>query len=74
MRRRAAFFPEQGDFTDCPVLSRYSLSPGDVIDGPALIEERESTCVIGAGDRLTVDVLGNLVVEIALHESIAGEP
>jgi N-methylhydantoinase A len=34
------------------------------IDGPALIEERESTCVVGAGDRVTVDERLNLVAEL----------
>ena len=34
------------------------------VTGPALIEERESTCVIGAGDVATVDARYNLVADL----------
>ena len=34
------------------------------IAGPALIEENESTCVVGAGDRVVVDARLNLVADI----------
>jgi len=63
--RRMAWFAETGGFTDCPVLDRYALHPGDEIVGPAIIEERESTAIIGHGDRACVDDRGHLVVEIA---------
>jgi N-methylhydantoinase A len=33
--------------------------------GPALIEERESTCVIGPGDVVRVDTRRNLIAELA---------
>jgi N-methylhydantoinase A len=62
--RRRAYFPEAGGFLDCPVLDRYALSAGVCIDGPAIIEERESTCILGLGDRARVDEFGNLVAEI----------
>jgi N-methylhydantoinase A len=58
---RRAFFPEAGGFVQTPVFDRYALLPGDVITGPALIEENESTCVIGPGDRVTVDSHCNLL-------------
>ena len=35
-----------------------------VMAGPALIEERESTCVLGLRDRLHVDARMNLVITI----------
>ena len=40
-----------------------------MIEGPAVIEERESTCVLGPGDRATVDAHLNLVAELANEES-----
>jgi N-methylhydantoinase A/oxoprolinase/acetone carboxylase beta subunit len=49
---------------DCPVYDRYALRPGEAITGPAFIEEREATFVIGVGDRVTVDSHGNLLAEI----------
>jgi len=47
----------------CPVYDRYALRPGMVFDGPALVEERESTCVVGPATRVTVDGHLNLVLE-----------
>ena len=32
-------------------IVRYALEVGTTIEGPAVIEERESTCVLGPGDR-----------------------
>lgn len=46
------------------VYDRYALAPGTVIEGPALVEERESTCVLAAGDRLSVDPNLNLIIDI----------
>jgi N-methylhydantoinase A/oxoprolinase/acetone carboxylase beta subunit len=40
------------------------MKPGDVLDGPALIEEHESTCVVGRGDRVAVDEHLNLIIEV----------
>ena len=42
---------------------------GTTVEGPAVIEERESTCVLGPGDRATVDAHFNLVAELANEES-----
>ena len=61
---RKAYFPEAGGYVDCPVYDRYALAPGALIEGPALVEERESTCVIGVGDRAQIDDFGNMVAEI----------
>jgi N-methylhydantoinase A len=61
---RAAYFHERAGYVDCPVYDRYALRPGDTVGGPALIEERESTCVIGPGDRARVDQHLNLVAEL----------
>ncbi|HEU5319064.1 MAG TPA: hydantoinase/oxoprolinase family protein, partial [Chloroflexota bacterium] len=50
------------DFVSTPVHDRYALSPGDALDGPAIVEERESTVVVPPGARATVDRQGNLVI------------
>jgi len=62
---RQAYFPDAGGYVRCAVYDRYALKPGHVVDGPALIEEAESTCVLGAGDRATVDERLNLVIDVA---------
>ncbi len=46
------------------VLDRYALAPGARIDGPALVEERESTTIIPPGARAHVDDMLNLVIEL----------
>jgi len=62
---RVAFDPAAGRLTEWPVYDRYALTPGTSLEGPALIEERESTCVIGSGQTATVDARYNLVAELA---------
>ncbi len=59
---RQAYFGE--DYLATPVYDRQSLSVGAVVKGPALIEERESTVIIGPGDLVQVDEFGNLVAEL----------
>jgi N-methylhydantoinase A/oxoprolinase/acetone carboxylase beta subunit len=46
------------------VYDRYSLVPGMGLVGPAIVEERESTTVIGPGMRGSVDAYNNLVVHL----------
>lgn len=62
-RHRQAYFPDIGRI-QVPVLHRQNLKVGDCFDGPALVEEAESTAVIGPGDRATLDAAGNLRVTI----------
>ena len=52
-RSRPAWFGDA--FVDCEVVDRYGLEVGTTIEGPAVVEERESTCVLGPGDRAIVD-------------------
>jgi N-methylhydantoinase A len=54
-----------GRFIEAAVLDRAALKPGDVVAGPALVEERESTLVIPPGATATCDAALNLVVEVA---------
>jgi N-methylhydantoinase A len=64
---RSAFFVEVG-YLDCPVFDRDAMSAGRVINGPAFVEERESTVVLGCGDSARLDRDGNLVVEIGVGQ------
>ena len=61
---RRAYFPDGGGWVETEVYDRYALSVGTEISGPALIEESESTVVIGVGDRVHVDANQNLVAEL----------
>jgi len=46
----------------CPVYSRYLLRSGETLVGPAILEEMESTTVVGFGSRITVDEFRNIVI------------
>ena len=59
------WFPRDEAYVDCPVLDRYALASGAVVEGPALIQEDESTSVLGPGERVTIDAFGNLIAELA---------
>ena len=61
---RQAWLPQRSAMAEIPVYNRYALRPEDRIEGPALIEERESTCVLRPGDTAHVDEHLNLVAEI----------
>jgi N-methylhydantoinase A len=62
--RRQAYFDEEGGFVEVPVYDRYALAPGVWFSGPAIVEERESTAVIGPGAHCRVDDGLALVVEV----------
>ena len=61
-RRRVLF--EGAGWQDCAVYDRYALPVGATLAGPLLIEERESTCVIGPDSRVVVDRFLNLVIDL----------
>ena len=63
--RRQVYLPANDHYAECPVYDRYALQIGVMLTGPALIEENESTCVIGVGDYVTVDEHHNLVARVA---------
>jgi N-methylhydantoinase A len=59
---RLAYFPETSGYITCAVYDRYQLAPGMTLRGPAIIEERESTVVVGPGARVEVDAYQNVVI------------
>ena len=61
--RRSAHFPENNAFVMTPVYDRYLLRAGTVLEGPAIVEERESTVVATPGTRVTIDEGQNLTIE-----------
>lgn len=61
---RQVYFPEGGGFLACKVVSRYGLSPGDTVAGPAVIEEDESTTLILPGDTARIGRAGSIIIDI----------
>jgi N-methylhydantoinase A len=60
---RKMWFPNEG-YVDGAVYDRYALAPGFEFSGPAVVEERESTMVIGPSGQARVTEQGNVEVEI----------
>ncbi|MGH3756466.1 hydantoinase/oxoprolinase family protein [Actinophytocola sp.] len=52
---RPVYFAEVGDYLNTPVYDRLALRPGTLLTGPAVVEEKESTAVIGPGATITTD-------------------
>ncbi len=58
---REVYFEELGRYEKTPVYDRYALETGVELAGPAIVEEHESTAVVGPRATITVDESGNLV-------------
>ncbi|MFL2934907.1 MAG: hydantoinase/oxoprolinase family protein [Thalassobaculaceae bacterium] len=60
---RQVYF-EKGGFQETPIYDRYLLTEGMKILGPALVEERESTCLITVGSKAFIDPVLNIIAEL----------
>lgn len=63
--KRKAYSPNARDFIPYTVYDRYRLFPNAKFSGPAIIEERESTLIVGEDARVSVDDFGFLWVELS---------
>jgi N-methylhydantoinase A len=52
------------DFIACAIWQRGTLSVGQRVDGPAIIEEGASTTLVGPKDFAKVDRLGNIHITV----------
>jgi N-methylhydantoinase A len=62
--QRQAYFAELGGFVETPIYDRYQLGAGHTFAGPAIVEERDSTAVIGPEATVSVDRFANLIVHL----------
>ncbi|WP_316745518.1 hydantoinase/oxoprolinase family protein [Streptomyces sp. MK7] len=60
---RDAYFPAAGGYVPTAVYDRYRLAVGTTIEGPALVQERESTLVVPPAARCTVTDDGSILGE-----------
>ena len=61
---RLAYSPVSKDFIPFTVYDRYNLFPSARFPGPAIIEEKESTLIVGEGSHVSVDDYGFLWIDI----------
>ncbi|NJO36037.1 MAG: hypothetical protein HC869_26170, partial [Rhodospirillales bacterium] len=62
---RKAWFPEAGGYTDTTVLCRQTLAERGRIDGPAIVEDSDSTTVILPGAVARISPTGSIIIDIA---------
>jgi N-methylhydantoinase A len=56
---------ERGGWIATPIYARNRLPLDLKLQGPAIIEQLDTTIVVEPGDRVSCDAIGNLVVEVA---------
>ncbi len=61
---RPVLFELADGFVPTPVYARDQLLAGNVIEGPALVEEYASTTVVLPGDKLSVSPFGDLIIKV----------
>jgi len=62
--QRPAYSPIAKDFIPYTVYDRYKLFPDASFQGPAIIEEKESTLIVGEDAKVKVDGFGFLWIEL----------
>ncbi len=66
IKSRNIYLPLKKAYGIVNVYDRYSLTPGQTINGPLILEERESTIVVPVASELTI--LSDLTVSIVIKE------
>ncbi|MEQ1807545.1 MAG: hydantoinase/oxoprolinase family protein, partial [Burkholderiaceae bacterium] len=61
---RPVYFAESGGVVDTPVYDHYALAPGVTVQGPAIVEQRESTVVVGPRASASLDAEFNLIMQL----------
>ncbi|MGH3098453.1 MAG: hydantoinase/oxoprolinase family protein [Streptosporangiales bacterium] len=65
---RDAYFPDAGGYVRTAIYDRYKLGVDEQVDGPALVQENESTLVLAPGMRCTVGKDGSLTIDFQARE------
>ena len=64
-----ALFWERGStepaWHETPVYRREELLAGNTFTGPAIVEQFDSTTIVGLGQRATIDAVGHIIIERA---------
>jgi N-methylhydantoinase A len=63
--QRSVYLDTRSDFRMLPIYDGNLMRPGQALEGPALIEESNTTILIGMGDRLEIDVSNNFLIHVA---------
>ena len=58
------------DFLPATLFDRARLRAGDAFDGPAIIEQFDSTTIVLAGQSAGVDDIGNLIIDTIFETGV----
>jgi len=61
---RRAYSGEEEAYIDFTIYDRYELPPGAHLNGPAIVEEKETTVVIGRGASASIDNYGTMLINL----------
>ncbi len=62
---RKAYFPEAEGLIDTPIYDRDALGAGSVLQGPAIVQQLDTTTVVYPDTSASIDAHGNLIIEIS---------
>ncbi len=62
---RSVWFDEAGGFVETPIHQRTAFRAGQAFQGPAIVEQLDSTVVIPPATRVRVEPNGSLVLELS---------
>lgn len=62
--KRLVYFEKYEDFLECEIYERDRLLAGNVVSGPAVVEEPTSTTVVHPDQTLRVSEFGLLIIEV----------
>jgi N-methylhydantoinase A len=61
---RDVWYPETGTFTQTKLYARDKLRPGMVFEGPAIVEQMDTTTLVPPKVTVRIDTLNNLILEL----------
>jgi N-methylhydantoinase A len=62
---REAFFVEADDYVETAIYDRAALGADATLEGPAIVEQMDSTVVVPPSATATVDETGNIIIEVS---------
>ena len=51
------------EWVDTPIYDRALFKAGNTFDGPAIVQQFDSTTIVGIGQKATVDAVGHIIIE-----------
>ena len=70
---RKAFFEEAENFIEINIYNGAALLPGNIIEGPAIIEEPDTTIVIIPDSKCNIDNFNNYIISLNKEQKGGGQ-